>query len=39
VAIILNHVFNIINSERYLATHHYYPSDENVMWFDETFPW
>jgi len=39
LAIILNHVFNTINSEMYLATHHCCPSDENITWSDETFRW
>ena len=37
LAVILNHVFNIINSERYLATHHCYPRHENVKWYDNSF--
>jgi hypothetical protein len=29
--IILNHLFNIINNQQNLITHHYYSSDKNVM--------
>jgi len=39
MTVILNPIFNVINSESYLATHHCYQSDKNVKWFDETFPW
>jgi len=37
VEIILNIIFNIINSERYLATHHCYPSDKMLRDLTKTF--